>query len=169
MELFEEIRLSLAMALFNWSAQRSFSKTIVAKLLQMLSEYHFSESTGEIDNTQLTIVMAILYSYDTNILQKQDDNRLINYLHIIKDNDFVPYVYNILMNNKYKEDNEGIISMVKFSFGLAISGLRRASQYLQNPSSIETDYDEQLVDDAIYNNIFQFLYNSVLEKDIIYK
>lgn len=169
MELFEEIRLSLAMALFNWSAQRSLPKTIIAKLLQMLSKHHFSESSGEIDDTELTILMAILYSYDTDILQKQDDNRLINYLHIIKDNDFVQYVYNTLMNNQQKGDYKGIKSVVQFSFGLAISGLRRASIYLQNPSSIESDFDELLVDDAIYSNVFQFLYNSVLEKDILYK
>ncbi|XP_023291874.2 nuclear pore complex protein Nup205 [Lucilia cuprina] len=170
-ELFEEIRMSLAMALFNWSAQRSLPKNIVIKLLKNLSKYKSSESTGMIDDTTLTMLMSVIYSYDTNILQKQDDNRLINNLNIIKDNEFIQQLYMALMNDKSLDNNNnnGIKNFIKFSFGLAISGLRHASQYLQNSSSIVTDYDEQLVDDAICSNIFKFIHNSIIEKDIIYK
>ncbi|KAM7343656.1 nuclear pore complex protein Nup205 [Cochliomyia hominivorax] len=170
-ELFEEIRMSLAMALFNWSAQRSLPKSIVIKLLKNLSKYKSSEASGLIDDTTLTMLMSVVYAYDTNILQKQDDNRLINNLNIIKDNEFVQQLYVALMSEKNSDNNtgNGIRNLIKFSFGLAISGLRHASQYLQNSSSIVTDYDEQLVDDTIGGNIFKFVYNCIIEKDIIYK
>lgn len=167
-ELFEDIRMSLATALFNWSAQRGLSKFNAVKLLRSLSRNKSKDANGEIENSTLTMLMALLYAYDTSILQKQDDNHLIQNLSIIKDNEFVQHLYTALMSETNSECNDGIVNIVKFSFGLAISGLRHASQYVHNHTSI-TDYDEQLVDEAICSNIFKFIYCYILEKDMLYQ
>lgn len=174
-ELFEDIRMSVAAALFNWSAQRSLPKSIIIKLLKNIPKCKSTENTGEFDDTTLTMLMALLYSYDTSILQKQDDNRLINNLNIIKDNDFIQQICQNLFagapcgnTSTSVDSNDGIKSLIKFSFGLALSGLRHAPQYMENSTRI-LDYDEQLVDDAISANIFKFIYYFMLPKKLIYK
>ncbi|XP_075154690.1 nuclear pore complex protein Nup205 [Haematobia irritans] len=167
-ELFEDVRVSLASALFNWSAQRGLPKFNAIRLLKSLSQNRAKEANGEMENTTLTMLMALLYSYDTSILQKQDDSILIQNLSIIKDHEFVQHMYGALMNAENPNCNNGIVNLVKFSFGLAISGLRHASQQTHNHMSI-TDYDEQLVDDAIASNIFKFIYCYILEKEAIYQ
>lgn len=120
------------------------------------------------ENTTLTMLMALLYSYDTSILQKQDDNQLIQNLYVIKDREYVQQIYSALMAESNSDLNNGILSLVKFSFGLAISGLRHASQYFHNQTSI-SDYDEHLVDEAICSNIFKFIYCYLLEKNMTYQ
>lgn len=167
-ELFEDIRFSLATALFNWSAQRGLPKFITRKLLRSLAQSKAKEANGEMDNTSITMLMALLYSFDTSILQKQDDNPLVQNLSIIKDHEFVQHIFNAVTNVEISEINAGIVNLVKFSFGLSIAGLRHASQYLQNYLTV-SDYDEQLVDDAICSNIFKFIYCNILEKSIIYQ
>ncbi|XP_058974470.1 nuclear pore complex protein Nup205-like [Musca domestica] len=167
-ELFVDIRISLATALFNWSAQRGLPKSNTIKLLKSLVLYKSKEANGEMENTTLTMLMALLYSYDTSILQKQDDNQLIQNLYVIKDREYVQQIYSALMAESNSDLNNGILSLVKFSFGLAISGLRHASQYFHNQTSI-SDYDEHLVDEAICSNIFKFIYCYLLEKNMTYQ
>lgn len=168
-ELFMEIRLALATSLFNWSAQRSLPSAIVARLIKYFSQYKVTEATGIMDDTALTMLMALLYSLNTCILQKQDDNQLIQKLNIIKDNNFAQQVYNALQCASIPEQIYEFSSIIKFSFGLCLCGLRHASQYLQNNLYKIVNYDEQLIDEAISLNVFKFVYYFILEKDIVYK
>ncbi|KAI9590013.1 nuclear pore complex protein Nup205 [Glossina fuscipes] len=168
-ELFQNIRLALVTALFNWSAQRSLPATIVTRLIKVLSKYKSTEASGSIDDVTLTMLFALLYAYDTSILQTQEDNPLIQNLNMVKDGEFAQQIYNVLMSETIPEQNDGINSFIKFSFGLSLCGLRHASQYLQSSVYKVVNHDEQLVDDAIYANVFKFIYYFLLEKDIIYK
>uniref|UniRef100_A0A1B0A9W8 Nuclear pore complex protein Nup205 n=1 Tax=Glossina pallidipes TaxID=7398 RepID=A0A1B0A9W8_GLOPL len=168
-ELFQNIRLALVTALFNWSAQRSLPAAIVTRLIKILSKYKSTEASGSIDDVTLTMLFALLYSYDTSTLQNQEDNPFIQNLNMVKDGEFAQQIYNVLMSETIPEQNDGINSFIKFSFGLSLSGLRHASQYLQSSVYKVVNHDEQLVDDAIYANVFKFIYYSLLERDIIYK
>uniref|UniRef100_A0A1A9X213 Uncharacterized protein n=1 Tax=Glossina brevipalpis TaxID=37001 RepID=A0A1A9X213_9MUSC len=87
-ELFQEIRLALAAAIFNWSAQRSLPSAIVIRLIKILSKYKSTEASGSIDDVTLTMLFALLYSYDTSVLQEQEDRRLIQNLNMVKDGEF---------------------------------------------------------------------------------
>uniref|UniRef100_A0A1A9WFW1 Nuclear pore complex protein Nup205 n=1 Tax=Glossina brevipalpis TaxID=37001 RepID=A0A1A9WFW1_9MUSC len=168
-ELFQETRLALAASVFNWSAQRSLPSAIVIRLIKILSKYKSTEASGSIDDVTLTMLFALLYSYDTSVLQKQEDSRLIQNLNMVKDGEFAQQIYNVLMSETIPEQNDGINSFIKFSFGLFLSGLRHASQYLQSSVYKVVNHDEQLVDDAIYANVFKFIYYFLLEKDMIYE
>uniref|UniRef100_A0A1A9Z711 Nuclear pore complex protein Nup205 n=1 Tax=Glossina pallidipes TaxID=7398 RepID=A0A1A9Z711_GLOPL len=168
-QLFQNIRLALATALFNWSAQRSLPAAIVDRLIKILSKYKSTEASGSIDDVTLTMLFALLYSYDTSTLQNQEDNPFIQNLNMVKDGEFAQQICNVLMSETIPEQNDGINSFIKFSFGLSLSGLRHASQYLQSSVYRVVNHDEQLVDNAIYANVFKFIYYSLLEGDIIYK
>lgn len=122
------------------------------------------------DNVGVTLLMALLYAFDTSLLQKHEDGeKIVQELPIIKDIGYAQDIYDTLKNDIKWEWDDKIKSIVIFAFGLAMTCLRQAPQNLQENSLEIIEKDEQLVDDAIYNRVFDFIHYYLLESEIIYK
>ncbi|XP_037929221.1 nuclear pore complex protein Nup205-like [Teleopsis dalmanni] len=166
LELFEDTRLALATSLYNWSAQRGLPSNIIIKLIDILSNYTSLEASGSIDDVMMTMLMALLYSYDTSVLQRRVDNILVQNLNIINEIGAAQQIHNAIYQ---VEKKNGLNSLTMLTFGLALANLRHIPQNLQPFISKVIDYDEQLVDDAISKNVFEFMYYQILEVGILYK
>ncbi|XP_055844433.1 nuclear pore complex protein Nup205 [Episyrphus balteatus] len=170
LDLFEDIRLALATALFNWSAQCGLPKNIAKKLMEYLSKYKPTEPTGGIDDVTMTLLMALLYSFDTSVLQRQEDNeRSVQNLPIINENGYAQHIYEALQSDNNWEWDNRLKSIVTFGFGLSMASLRHAPQNLQFSSARVIDRDEQLVDEAISMKVFDFIHYYLLDREILFK
>lgn len=169
-ELFESIRLALALCLFNWSAQRSLPTTIIIRLIRYFFKINATDGTGSLDDANLIILLALLYSINTSHLQKDDIVQYDQLRNVVKDPENVKQIYNVLSTESIADLNNELAAVIKFSFGLYLAGLRHAaaSQFLTNNEYKTIDYDEQLVDEAIAVHVFKYIYHHILEKKIIY-
>lgn len=158
LDLFEDIRLALATALFNWSAQSGLPKVVTGKLIKYFSKYAPQEPWGGIDDVNTTLLMSLLYAFDTSALQKYEDgDRRVQNLPIICEAGYSQYVFDLLSSNEAWQWNNKLKSVAKFAFGLALACLRQAPVILQQNSLRFINSDEQIIDDSIQLKVFDFL------------
>lgn len=170
-ELFEAIRLALALSLFNWSAQRSLPTPVILRLIRYFYKVNASDGSGSLDDANLIILLALMYSINSNNLQKDELAYHDQLRNVLKDPESVQQIYNVLTTDIIADSNKELAAFIKFSYGLYLAGLRHAaaSQFLTNNDYKTIDYDEQLIDDAISGHVFKYLYHHILEKKIIYR
>jgi nuclear pore complex protein Nup205 len=173
LDLYEEIRQNLASSLFNYAVQSGLPKNTTIKLMKFLSKYKIGiEARGCIDNVTTTLQLAILYALDLSVIQKHEDGEdIVKRLPIIRDSSFIEDVIEELSLGSDNQEWEcnGLYAMTVFSLGLAIGTLRLAPQNLYVNTSRIIDQDENLVDTAIQLKVFDFLYYTFLENEIVFK
>lgn len=170
LELFEDIRLALATALFNWSAQSGLPKVVTGKLIKYFSKYKPLEPWGGMDEVNTTLLISLLYAFDTSVLQKYEDcDRRIQNLPIICETGYTQSVFDLLASNKKWEWDGKLKSLIKFAFGLSMACLRQAPAFLQQNSLQVINNDEQLIDEAISLGVFEFLNFHLLDCVTIFK
>lgn len=170
LDLFEDIRLALATALFNWSAQSGLPKVVTGKLINYFSKYKPQEAWGGMDKVNTTLLMSLLYAFDTSVLQRfEDGDRRVQNLPIICEAGYTQYVYDLLNSNEKWEWDNKLKSVIKFAFGLSLACLRQAPVILQQNSTRVINNDEQLIDESITLKIFEFLNVYLLDCGIIFK
>ena len=118
----------------------------------------------------VTLLMAFLYSFDVNALQKCDDGdeQVLN-LPIINDPEFANAVNSALQEKQVWEWDDRIKPIAFFAYGLSLSRLLQAPQNLQENALNVLQMNEQLVDKAIELRVFDFIYYYVLENETIFK
>lgn len=170
LDLFDDIRLALATALFNWSAQSGLSKLVTGKLINYFSKYKPLEAWGGMDEVNTTLVMSLLYAFDTSVLQRYEDgDRRIQNLPILCEAGYTQYVFDLLTSNEKWEWDNKVKSLFMFAFGLSMACLRQAPVILQQNSLKVINYDEQLIDESISFGVFEFLNLYLLDCATIYK
>ena len=68
----KEIRQSLADCLFAWSCQWPLTKADTLRLIAYLRTAASSTADGVLDDVNLTLLMAALYSMDVRVLEQED-------------------------------------------------------------------------------------------------
>ena len=168
-DLFQDIRLLLALSLFNWSAQCGLPKRVTLRLIDLLSKYSPNDdSRGGLDNVTATLLMALLYALDVSVLQKRDDGEeLVQRLPIISERAFIDAILERLTNGAPWQ-YDGLRSVAMFTLSVSLATLRLAPQNLQ-PSSGVLDQDDSLCDVAIQGRVFDFLHCTVLENEFVFE
>ena len=71
-DLFEDIRQSLADCIFSYAAQSGLNKNDTMRLMDYLSKVKPGDvnAVGVIDDTNLTLIMALMYAMDVSALSK---------------------------------------------------------------------------------------------------
>ncbi|KAH8386462.1 hypothetical protein KR093_000678, partial [Drosophila rubida] len=166
--LYEDTRKALAMAMFNWSAQRGMPKHIAIRLLQHLANDKSCDSNGQLDDVSVILLMTLLYAYDTSVLLVTDcDNPHTARLPILCDADYAKTFYDAVYAQNSWQTSE-LDGIVKYSFGLTLASLRQAPSDVQANVGAIINRDEQLIDEALNANVFGFLYRNLLEKNVCY-
>lgn len=85
-DLFEEIRLQLSIALFNYSAQCGLPRDVTLRLFDYMSRLKPNNARGRFDKVGIANIMTVLYALDVGVLKRREDSDdpVIN-LPIIKD------------------------------------------------------------------------------------
>uniref|UniRef100_A0A182QEW4 Nuclear pore complex protein Nup205 n=1 Tax=Anopheles farauti TaxID=69004 RepID=A0A182QEW4_9DIPT len=167
LDLFEEIRLLLAQCVYFYAAQAGLPRAITVRLVQFLRGYKCTESSGGIDDVTVTLQMAMLYALDLSVLQRREDGEeLVRKLPLIQDDQYIDYLMEALSTGW---ENDGLHALTLFAFGLSIATLRLAPQTLVQDAAKMIDQDELLVNGALQGKVFDFLYYTFLESELIYE
>lgn len=169
-DLFQDIRLLLALCLFNWSAQCGLPKRVTLRLIDLLAKYSPNDDArGGLDNVTATLLMALLYALDVSVLQKREDGEeLVKRLPIISEPGFIDSVLDRLTNTSTAWQCDGLRCVAMFTLSVTLATLRLAPQNLQ-PSAATLEQDDSLCDSAIQGKVFDFLHCTVLENEFCYE
>ncbi|XP_061514325.1 nuclear pore complex protein Nup205 [Anopheles gambiae] len=166
LDLFEEIRLLLAQCIYYYAAQSGLPRGVTMKLVQFLRGYKCTESSGGIDDVTVTLQMGLLYALDLSVLQRREDGEeLVRKLPMIKDDLYIDFLMDALSNSW---ENDGLHALTLFAFGLSIATLRLAPQTLVQDASKMIDQDELLVNGALQGKVFDFLYYTFLDSELVF-
>ena len=95
-DLYHDIKQSLADCLFAFAAQSGLPKSDTLRLLEHLSKVKPGEAdaSGVVDNTTLTLTLALLYSFDVSALNKREDGEeVLQNMFLVKDASFIPALH----------------------------------------------------------------------------
>ncbi|XP_052893264.1 nuclear pore complex protein Nup205 [Anopheles moucheti] len=166
LDLFEEIRFLLAQCIYYYAAQSGLPRNATMKLVQYLRSYKCTESSGGIDDVTVTLQMGLLYALDLSVLQRREDGEeLVRKLPMIKDDLYIDFLMDALSTGW---ENDGLHALTLFAFGLSIATLRLAPQTLVQDASKMIDQDELLVNGALQGKVFDFMYYTFLESELIF-
>ncbi|KAK9679304.1 Nuclear pore complex scaffold, nucleoporins 186/192/205 [Popillia japonica] len=125
------------------------------------------ESTGTLDNVNLYLLGALLSAIDLSILHTREDaEEVVQSLPILSEFGFVEGVANELLPEKEVWATDGLHAVAMYAFSIFLSSLRSLSQS-QNLHDV-LERESQFIDVAIEKKVFRFLYNIVLENQLIY-
>lgn len=167
-DLYQDIRLLLALCLFNWAAQCGLPKRVTLRLVALLAKYspNDGDSRGGLDNVTLTLLMTLLYALDVSVLQKREDGEdLVRRLPIISEGGFIEALLEKL-NVPWQCD--GLRAVAMFTLSVTLATLRLAPQNLQ-PSPAILEQDDTLCDSAIQLKFFDFLHCTLLENELCFE
>ncbi|KAI4469452.1 nuclear pore complex protein [Holotrichia oblita] len=167
-ELFNSIRLLLSDIVFLWSTHCGLPKQSTINLISYLKELKLEEeSTGTLDNVNLYLLGALLSAIDLSILHTREDaEEVVQSLPILSEFGFVEGVANELLPEKDAWATDGLHAVAMYAFSIFLSSLRSLSQS-QNLHDV-LERESQFIDMAIEKKVFRFLYNIVLENQLIY-
>ncbi|KAH8396312.1 hypothetical protein KR222_008106, partial [Zaprionus bogoriensis] len=167
--LYRDTRKALAMALFNWSAQRGLPRNIAIRLLQQLANDKTADAAGNLDDVTLILLMTLLYAYDTSVLLVAEcDNVHAARLPILSDPEYAKCFYEAIYAQSVWHTPH-LDAIIKYSFGLTLASFRQAPSDIQACVGALINRDEQLIDEALAGNVYSFFYRKLLEKSVVYK
>ncbi|CRK98110.1 CLUMA_CG011478, isoform A [Clunio marinus] len=177
LDLYEEIRQNLAIALFNYSAQSGLPKDITIDLIHYLKKSKVNGARGEIDDVTVTLMMALLYAIDISAIHRREDgDEIVRRLPLVNDPDYIENIMQeLIITNEDPSSNSnlwqcaGLRSLAIFALGLTCGNLRLAPQNLYPSAQQIIDKDEELVEIGIHFKVFEFLHFTFLQNNIIYK
>lgn len=124
---------------------------------------------GSTDDVTITLLMALLYSLDTSILQRSEDVNFIRMLPILNDGDYQQMIYDTLVSENIGNSKSYMNVIMHFAFGLSLANLRNATSNYQTLNNNVIEKDEYLIDLAIERKVFKVIITHLLDKDIVYK
>nr|ACI88735.1 RE24713p [Drosophila melanogaster] len=166
--LYEDIQQALAMALFNWSAQRGLPRHIAIRLMHQLANRKNHDAGGNMDDVTLIMLMALLYAYDTSmLLVTGEPNEHTTRLPIFSDREFAEcFLEELYAQSSWQAPR--LNAIIAYSFGLTLASLRHAPLQLQATAISIINRDEMLIDEALGAQVFVFFHSLLLEKDLVY-
>ena len=102
-DLFSDIRQGVADCLFAYAAQSGLPKQDVIRLLDHLSKVKTTEGTssGALDDVNVTLTMALLYSIDAGAFHKSSEEAF-QAMPLISDVTFIPTIHRKIANFSQK-------------------------------------------------------------------
>lgn len=170
-DLYQDIRLLLALCLFNWAAQCGLPKRVTLRLMDLLAKYSANDDArGGLDSVTATLLMALLYALDVSVLQKREDGEeFVKRLPIIAEVGFIDAVLDRLTNpNHTPWQCDGLRSVAMFTLSVTLATLRLAPQNLQ-PSAATLEQDDSLCDAAIQGQVFDFVHCTLLDNEFVFE
>eukprot|EP00095_Tigriopus_kingsejongensis_P011855 maker-scaffold180_size281610-snap-gene-0.27 protein:Tk11855 transcript:maker-scaffold180_size281610-snap-gene-0.27-mRNA-1 annotation:"nuclear pore complex protein nup205" len=168
-DLFHDINQSLADCILSFAAQSGLSQNDTTRLIDYLSKVKIGDAnvSGVIENTHLTLLMALLYALDVSALNKTDDGETtIRALPILQDKSFIPIIHRELgPNSNRKWANPAIQSLAQFAWSMTVSTLRS----VPNLSTSIIDDDEAIMDVALDHRLFHHLPDVILSNPMVFK
>ena len=162
-DFFTEIRQSLADIVFCLAAQNGLSREDTLLLANYLS------SVEQIDNVNVTLLMAILYAIDISaIVRTEESEDVVRLLPITADGTFVASVQKYL-TEPVQWKNTGLQAAVQLTWAVTLATFRSLSSGLCAPIQTQVDEDEAILDVALEGKALNFLSHLLQTKDHIYK
>ena len=126
-DLYHDINQSLADCLFAYSAQSGLPKNDVIRLMDHLSKIKPTEGSGAgtLDDVNMTLTMAFLYSIDAGAIYKgSDGEENLQALPLLQDPTWIPTLHKKLSNIHPRWNHLGIQSVVQFAWSMTLATLR---------------------------------------------
>ncbi|XP_054275578.1 nuclear pore complex protein Nup205-like [Macrosteles quadrilineatus] len=169
--LFQETRQLLADIVYLVAAQSGLPKEPTDCLLEHLRGWKpQTDASGGVDGVTLSLQMALLYVLDVGVLQRREDGEeLLEKMPLISDPRFMPALLRELSprDSERPWQCEGLKALTQLTLAVTLTSLRVAPPNIQPQGVYEED--EILIDSAIKMKVFQFLNNSFLLNETIYK
>ncbi|KAL5010671.1 hypothetical protein ScPMuIL_012976 [Solemya velum] len=158
-DLFCEIKLSLAECTYCLACQQPLNKTDTLRLIQHLKGDNSLEADGTLQPVSLCLLMTLLYSFDLSVLEREDAEEVIERLPILCDDSYVADIH-----REMKFDHVWAVPGLKAVAQLAWAvALRQLSTYPAVTGVNEyCEDDEMLFDLACQGRVFSFLSNAVV-------
>ena len=169
-DLYHDIRQSLADCLFSYSAQSGLPKNDVIRLMDHLSKIKPTEgsATGTLDDVNMTLTMALLYSIDAGAIHKSSDGEeSLQTLPLIQDPTWIPILHKKLSNIHPRWNHLGIQSIVQFAWSMALATLRSSMTNLKEEQQTVVEDDESVLDSSLDNGVFHWLLQSFLQSKLL--
>ncbi|XP_061722794.1 nuclear pore complex protein Nup205 [Cydia pomonella] len=169
----EGTRKLLAGVVFAASAQRGLERETLLRLINEQTTSPSQGPTGALDEVSLALQMALLYALDLSVLHRREDGEeLAKKLPLIQDPELIGILIDELLPSrppsKEHKSKAGARALCQLSLGLALAALRRAPQSL-SLSRDQSHRDEELVDAATDNKVFEYLDEAILSTDLVMK
>ncbi|XP_064113879.1 nuclear pore complex protein Nup205-like isoform X1 [Macrobrachium nipponense] len=166
LDKFLSVRTLLAETLFGWAAQTPLKKDECRRLLIHLSKVKLTEtSDGSLDQVNLALLMALLYSLEAgHILSTEDMTEALSQFPITSDRTFVQEIHRELKSDLVW-DTPGLKSVVLLAWTVSLANLRQvavATQLADIDAILEDD--DAMLDEALKGKVFSFIQNSILSK-----
>ncbi|XP_076311365.1 nuclear pore complex protein Nup205 isoform X1 [Tachypleus tridentatus] len=162
--MIEEICQSLAEIIFCWACQGMLTKQETLRLITHLAVHSGTCADGTLDNSTLTLVMALMYAIDVGPLQTcADTDEVVQNLLLIVNTSTAIAVHKELMTSETTWQIPGLKAVIQLSWAITLRTLSQfppASQGLDFGSCIEED--EKTVDVAVENSAFLYLQNLIV-------
>ncbi len=179
-DLFEDIRQSLADCVLAYAAQSGLPKADTVRLVEHLSRVKTGDTDagGAIENSTLTLLMALFYAVDISALQKvrrlrtvlnlslhlklllfsqcEDGESAVENLPLLKDPSFIPTLHRELGPHSPRQwGSPKVKSAAHFAWAMTVAGLR-ALPHNQAAQAVVED-DEVVMDLALDDRVFHHL------------
>ena len=82
-DIYEEIQVSCAECLFCLACQRPLSKNDTRQLISHLKGDNSIQSDGTLHPVTLTLLMALLYCFDVSVLEREDNEGMMNVIFTV--------------------------------------------------------------------------------------
>lgn len=168
--MYHDIRQSLADCLFAYSAQSGLPKNDVLRLMDHMSNIKPSDgsASGTLDNVNMTLTMALLYSIDAGALHKSSDGEeSLQSLPILRDATLIPTLHRKLSNVQPRWNHLGIQSVVQFAWSMTLATLRSSMTNLKEEQQTVVEDDEAILDASLDNGVFHWLLQSFLNSKLL--
>ncbi|KAK7106896.1 nuclear pore complex protein Nup205-like [Littorina saxatilis] len=157
-DLFKEIRQTLAECLFCLACQQPLNKADTQRLLAHLRSDNGLGADEGLDSVSLSLLMTLLACFDISPLE-QEQVETDDLVPIATDGSYLTDIHNIVKNDP-RWTTSGLQSVARFAWGLTLRKLSQCQNFNGGGDLLEDD--EQLVDQAIDSDLFEFLVNSVI-------
>ncbi|XP_025098310.1 nuclear pore complex protein Nup205-like isoform X3 [Pomacea canaliculata] len=156
-DLFKEIKQTLAECLFCLASQRPLNKAETLRLVVHLQTDISLQADQTMDPVSLCLLMTLLSCFDTSPLE-HGDAEVQATLPLVDDNTYLGDVHLQMKSDQWA--TSGIRAVSRFTWGLMLRKLSQYPNYSGNSDLLEDD--EQLVEQAIEDDLFPFLSSSVV-------
>uniref|UniRef100_T1HVP0 Uncharacterized protein n=1 Tax=Rhodnius prolixus TaxID=13249 RepID=T1HVP0_RHOPR len=167
-DMYDSTKQCLAEIVFLYSAQTGLPKEPSFVLLNHLrnSKPH-EDADGAIDNINLILLLAFLYTIDLSLLHKEDGEKL----SASSDQITGVTAFNQGPCSSATGGKEwvspGMRAVAQMGWAITLSNLRLAPQLV--PHGITLENPDLVMEEAIKGNVFNFLYNTFLPNKILYE
>ncbi|XP_074656294.1 nuclear pore complex protein Nup205-like [Tubulanus polymorphus] len=159
-DIIEEIRVSLAECLFNWSCQTGMEKTDVVSIIKHLRTNTEINSDGTLNSVTICLLMAVLYSFDVSMLDDESEADAVQKMPILMDDKFIKTIHDEITDSTLQWSCPGVRAVLQFAWSLTLRALSRHA--VAQGISEYCEGDEYIAEAAISDGVFTFIATSIV-------